>query len=141
MTIDQIQEPTEDDLYLAKMTMDEVGADIEEHGHVAVTDENRTQDPFTAKGSLANALDEALDFSNPNYDPTDETQGEVEGTTQDPQNPKTSETEVKPDDTTMDKAPEVPKSIAVNEKTAKDSLVGALDSVVAMDAVTEVPVR
>ena len=56
----------EDEAYLAtiaaepKMTMDEVGADIEEHGHVPVTPETATQDPFTAKGSLSYALDEAL---------------------------------------------------------------------------------
>jgi hypothetical protein len=56
----------EDEAYLStiaaepKMTMDEVGADIEEHGHVPVTKENMTQDPFTAKGSLANALDNYL---------------------------------------------------------------------------------
>ena len=54
-------ESTNDEMYMAKMTMDEVGADIEAHGHVSVTDENRTQDPFTNKGALANALDEALD--------------------------------------------------------------------------------
>jgi hypothetical protein len=134
------QEPTEDDIYFAKMTMDEVGADIEEHGHIAVTDENRTQDPFTTKGSLANALDEALDYSNPNNDPTNESQGEVEGVTNDPQSPKKSDEEIKPDDTTMDKAPEVPNSLAENEdaKTVKGSLSEALDSAFAMDAVTEV---
>ena len=135
------QKPTEDDIYLAKMTMDEVGADIEQHGHVAVTNENRTQDPFTIKGSLANALDEALDYSNPNYDPTNESQGDVEGITNDPQLPKKSDEEIKPDDTTMDKAPEVPDAITNNKesKTVKDSLSEALDSVFAMDAVTEVP--
>lgn len=53
-------EPTEDDIYLAKMTMDEVGADIEEHGHVAVTRENRTQDPFSAQGSLSEALESVI---------------------------------------------------------------------------------
>lgn len=128
-----VSEPTEDDLYLARMTMDEVGADIEEHGHVAVTDDNRTQDPFTTKGSLANALDEALNYSNPNYDPTNESQGDIEGVTTDPQSPfKSSSEEIKPNDTTMDKAPEVPK-------TVKDSLTEAFDSVFAMDAVTEVP--
>lgn len=40
-----------------KMTMDEVGADIDEHGHIPVTHETATLDPFSAKGSLANALD------------------------------------------------------------------------------------
>lgn len=102
----------EDEAYLAtiaaepKMTMDEVGADIDEHGHVPVTTETATQDPFTAKGSLANALDEAIsaetDFehttltrdkndnldshlTNPTDDFRDETKGEVEGTTSTPQ--------------------------------------------------------
>ncbi len=102
----------EDEAYLSaiaaepKMTMDEVGADIDEHGHVPVTTETATQDPFTAKGSLANALDEAIsaetDFehttltrdkndnldshlTNPTDDFRDETKGEVEGTTSTPQ--------------------------------------------------------
>jgi len=102
----------EDEAYLAtiaaepKMTMDEVGADIEEHGHVPVTPETATQDPFTAKGSLAYALDEALSadtdlektimtrdkndhldshLTNPTDDFRDETKGEVEGTTSTPQ--------------------------------------------------------
>ena len=102
----------EDEAYLAtiatepKMTMDEVGADIEEYGHVPVTPETATQDPFTAKGSLAYALDEALSadtdlektimtrdkndnldshLTNPTDDFRDETKGEVEGTTSTPQ--------------------------------------------------------
>ena len=102
----------EDEAYLAtiaaepKMTMDEVGADIEEHGHVPVTPETATQDPFTAKGSLSYALDEALSadtdlektimtrdkndhldshLTNPTDDFRDETKGEVEGTTSTPQ--------------------------------------------------------
>lgn len=50
-----------DDNYLAKFTADEVGADIETHGHVAVTPENRTQNPFTVKGAVAIALDDALE--------------------------------------------------------------------------------
>ena len=102
----------EDEAYLAtiaaepKMTMDEVGADIEEHGHVPVTPETATQDPFTAKGSLAYALDEALSADtdlektimtrdkndnfdshliNPTDDFRDETKGEVDGTTSTPQ--------------------------------------------------------
>lgn len=40
-----------------KITMDEVGADIDEHGHIPVDRETATIDPFSAKGSLANALD------------------------------------------------------------------------------------
>ena len=66
----------------------------------------------------------------------------MEGVAQDPQNdsPKSSNAEIKPDDTTMDKAPELPESMDNNnEKTTKDSLAEALDSVVTMDAVTEVP--
>ena len=54
-------ESFEDERYLAmlaKPTNDEVGADIETYGHVPVTPETATQDPFTQKGSLANALDE-----------------------------------------------------------------------------------
>lgn len=101
----------QDEAYLAtiaaepKMTMDEVGADIDEHGHVPVTPETATQDPFTAKGSLSYALDEALSadtdlehttmtrdkndhldshLTNPTDDFRDETKGEVEGITDTP---------------------------------------------------------
>ena len=55
-----------DDAYLALMakpTNDEVGADIDVYGHVPVTAETATQDPFTQKGSLANALDEITEPS------------------------------------------------------------------------------
>lgn len=48
---------------MAKPTNDEVGADIETQGHVPVTPENATQDPFTQKGSLANALDDLVESS------------------------------------------------------------------------------
>lgn len=41
-----------------KMVMDEVGADIETKGFVAVTPETATISPFSSKGGLANALDE-----------------------------------------------------------------------------------
>ena len=101
----------QDEAYLAtiaaepKMTMDEVGADIDEHGHVPVTPETATKDPFTAKGSLSYALDEALSadtdlehttmtrdkndhldshLTNPTDDFRDETKGEVEGITDTP---------------------------------------------------------
>lgn len=125
MSIDHFAngEPTEDDLYLAKLTMDEVGADIEECGYVDVTPENATQNPFTAKGSLANALDEAIfDPSAPvpgenipeEKDPRPELEGEIEGT----------ETGNKPDMPTMDRE---------GVKTAKDSLSEALGAI-AMDA-------
>jgi len=139
----------EDEAYLVsiaaepKMTMDEVGADIEEHGHVPVTKENMTQDPFTAKGSLANALDNCLSAdtdlesttmtrdnndSTPDVnlpDPTDdrreESKGEIEGITDTPQNnyvpPPESEPTVQQDE-----------SVHV-----KDSLADALEAI-AMDA-------
>lgn len=57
----------EDETYLQalstepKMTMDEVGADIDEHGHVPVTEKTSTKDPFTAKGAMSYALDELED--------------------------------------------------------------------------------
>ena len=103
-----IGEPSEDDLYLAKLTTDEVG--------------EPTQDPFTAKGQLANALDEAV--FNPDdpvpgenlpeeKDPRGETDGELEGIEQ-------GNT---PDTPTMDTKP----------KSAKDSLAEAFDSVFSMD--------
>lgn len=53
-----------DDAYISLMskpTNDEVGADIETYGHVTVTPENITQDPFTQKGSLSNALDDLIE--------------------------------------------------------------------------------
>lgn len=122
MPIDNLAngEPTEDDIYLAKLTMDEVGADIEEHGHVAVTSENCTQDPFTAKGSLANALDEAVSVPSENIpeekDPSGEGElhGEIEGVE-------------------MGNNPDTPTMDINNSKTTKDSLAAALDAV-AMDA-------
>lgn len=55
-----------DEAYLAsvaKPTQDEVGADIETYGHIPVTPETATQDPFTEKGALANALDEITEPS------------------------------------------------------------------------------
>ncbi|MBO6031736.1 MAG: hypothetical protein J6Q22_09705 [Prevotella sp.] len=75
----------EDEAYLAsviaepKMTMDEVGADIDFHGHVPVTPDNATQDPFTAKGMLATALDESINAEEGEQDFRDETVGEIEG--------------------------------------------------------------
>lgn len=118
MSKDNSLEPTADDIYLAKLTMDEVGADIETEGHVAVTDENRTLDPFTDKGALANALDEALDYSNPNIDPTEL-----------PKDISTEEAIVpKNGDTTMDEAPKKEEA-----KDAKDALSEALEDAVAMD--------
>ena len=151
----------EDDAYLSavaaepKMTMDEVGADIETHGHVPVSPETATQDPFTAKGSLANALDEAIsadtdlestvvtrdDNDEPLKDPTDdfrdETKGEVEGTTDTPQNllqpfpPNEVNGNLKD---TGSLVPTVQQDSAVH---VKDSLAEALNSI-AMDGAEEI---
>ena len=147
----------EDEAYFAaiaaepKMVMDEVGADIEEHGHVPVTAETATQDPFTTKGCLANALDEALEgepnddaidadgakedgglvgyygkdskLLNPTNDFRDETKGDVEGTTDTPQNV------LHPEDTdeeTTNREPTIQQDKAV---MVKDSLAEALDSI------------
>ena len=151
----------EDEAYLSavaaepKMTMDEVGADIETHGHVPVSPETATQDPFTAKGSLANALDEAISADTdlestvvtrdnndePLKDPTDdfrdETKGEVEGTTDTPQNllqpfpPNEVNGNLKD---TASSEPTVQQDSAVH---VKDSLAEALDSI-AMDGAEEI---
>lgn len=108
----------EDEHYLAavlgepKMTMDEVGADIDEHGHIPVTPETATQDPFSTKGSLANALDEL--------------EGEIEGTTDTPQSGL-----IEPDaDGIPPNEPMIQQDSAVS---VKDSLSDALDAIV-MDA-------
>ena len=58
----------EDEAYLAaiaaepKMTMDEVGADIETHGHVPVTPETATKSPSddSTKDALYHALDGSI---------------------------------------------------------------------------------
>lgn len=139
----------EDESYLTtiaaepKMTMDEVGADMEEHGHVPVTPENMTQDPFTAKGSLANALDNCLsadtdlesttmtrdnndhtpdvNLPDPTDDKREEAKGEIEGITDTPQN-----NYVPP--------PESDPTIQQDESVhVKDSLAEALEAI-AMDA-------
>lgn len=108
----------EDEHYLSvvlgepKMTMDEVGADIDEHGHIPVTPETATQDPFSTKGSLANALDEL--------------EGEIEGTTDTPQSGL-----IEPDaDGIPPNEPMIQQDSAVS---VKDSLSDALDAIV-MDA-------
>ena len=140
MSQDQ-KEPNEDDLYLARFTTDEVGADVDTHGHIPVTSETATQDPFTAKGSLANALDEAEDFSNPNNipdeggeAPTGELTGEVEGASipDNVEEPPRSDEAYKPDDATIDEAP-VPQ-----KGDTRTSLVAALDSIT-MDSDEDVP--
>lgn len=153
----------EDEAYLTaisaepKMTMDEVGADIETHGHVPVTPETATQDPFTSKGSLSYALDEALSadtdlgkeppftkhdddrqdsrLNDPTDDFRDETKGEVEGTTDTPQNllhPFPS------NKVNGDLEPMIQQDKSDNSTHVKDSLVEALDSI-AMDANPEAP--
>lgn len=151
----------EDEAYLStiasepKMTMDEVGADIDEHGHVPVTPETATQDPFTAKGSLSYALDEALaddtslehntmtsaqniesdsKLANPTDDFRNETKGEVEGTISTPQGliqPIESNNVGEGDEPTIqqDKAVHV-----------KDSLAEALDPI-AMDGAEEIEAK
>ena len=152
----------EDEAYMTaiaepKMVMDEVGADIDEHGHVAVTAETATQDPFTARGCLSNALDEAIEevnddaidadgknedgglvgyngkdskLQNPVKDFRDETSGEVEGTTDTPQNLLHPEDTQSPDEPKDGKEPTIQMDKAV---TVKDSLSEALDSI-AMDS-------
>lgn len=115
-----IEEPTQDDIYLAKLTMDEVGADIDEHGHVAVTSENATQDPFTVKGGLSNALDDIVLESyktNPNLDIRNETDGEIEGVTQDPQK----------EDAEGSRAADL-YSVAMDAKVADSSSIGDADT-------------
>ena len=151
----------EDEAYLStiasepKITMDEVGADIDEHGHVPVTPETATQDPFTAKGALSYALDEALaedkslehntmtsaqniesdsKLANPTDDFRNETKGEVEGTNSTPQGliqPLESNNVGEGNEPTIqqDKAVHV-----------KDSLADALDSI-AMDGAEEIEAK
>ena len=57
----KVTDGSHNDSYHAKFTADEVGADIETHGHIAVTPETATQNPFTVKGAVAIALDDALE--------------------------------------------------------------------------------
>ncbi len=152
----------EDEAYLAtiaaepKMTMDEVGADIETHGHVPVTPETATKPPSddSTKDALYNALDGSItadrDFnddipftkdqrndqdarlSDPTDDSRDETKGDVEGTTDTPQNllHKFPSNKVN-GDLDEDLKPTVQQDSAVQ---VKDSLAEALDSI-AMDTI------
>ena len=151
----------EDEAYLAtiaaepKMTMDEVGADIEEHGHVPVTPETATQDPFTAKGSLSYALDEALSadtdlektimtrdkndhldshLTNPTDDFRDETKGEVEGTTSTPQGL------IQPVESNKVGEGLEPTIQQDNAVQVKDSLAEALDAIT-MDGAEEIEAK
>ena len=152
----------EDEAYLAtiaaepKMTMDEVGADIETHGHVPVTPETATKPPSddSTKDALYHALDGSItadrDFnddipftkdqrndqdarlSDPTDDSRDETKGEVEGTTDTPQNllHKFPSNKVN-GDLDEDLKPTVQQDSAVQ---VKDSLAEALDAI-AMDTI------
>ena len=152
----------EDEAYLAtiavepKMTMDEVGADIETHGHVPVTSETATKPPSddSTKDALYHALDGSItadrDFnddipftkdqrndqdarlSDPTDDSRDETKGEVEGTTDTPQNllHKFPSNKVN-GDLDEDLKPTVQQDSAVQ---VKDSLAEALDAI-AMDTI------
>lgn len=152
----------EDEAYLAtiaaepKMTMDEVGADIETHGHVPVTPETATKSHSddSTKDALYHALDGSItadrDFnddipftkdqrndqdamlSDPTDDSRDETKGEVEGTTDTPQNllHKFQSNKVN-GDLDEDLKPTVQQDSAVQ---VKDSLAEALDAI-AMDTI------
>lgn len=128
----------EDEAYLnvigaePKMTMDEVGADIDEHGHVPVTPETATQDPFSAKGSLSYAFDEVL--ANPTDDFRDETKGEVEGTNDTPQGL------IQP--TESNKEGGVSEPIVQQDKAiqVKDTLAEALDAIT-MDGAEEIEAK
>lgn len=151
----------EDEAYLAtvaadpKMTMDEVGADMGERGFVPVTPETATQDPFSAKGSLANALDEAISndddveyttmtsdksdstdsrLKNPADDFRDETKGEVEGATSTPQGLIQP---VEPNGADEGWGPTIQQDKAV---CVKDSLSEALDSIT-MDGAEEIEAK
>ena len=121
-----------------KMTMDEVGADIGEHGFVPVTPETATQDPFSAKGSLANALDEDVlgeeSVEHTKDDLRDETNGEVEGTTSTPQGL------IQPVET--NKADEGAEPTIQQDKAVcvKDSLSEALDAIT-MDGAEEIDAK
>ena len=128
----------EDEAYLnvigaePKMTMDEVGADIDEHGHIPVTPETATQDPFSAKGSLSYAFDEVL--ANPTDDFRDETKGEVEGTNDTPQGL------IQP--TESNNGGGVSEPIVQQDKAVqvKDTLAEALDAIT-MDGAEEIEAK
>ena len=118
-----------------KMTMDEVGADIGERGFVPVTPETATQDPFSAKGSLANALDEDVlgeeSVEHTKDDLRDETKGEVEGTTSTPQGL------IQPVETNKVDEGQEPTIQQDKAVCVKDSLSEALDAIT-MDGAEEI---
>ena len=134
----------EDEAYLAtvavepKMTMDEVGADIDEHGHIPVNHEPATIDPFSAKGALAYALDEDVSseeaVEHATDDSRDETKGEVEGTTSTPQG-LIQTVELNKVDEGLEPTIQQDKAVCV-----KDSLAGALDAVT-MDGAEEIEAK
>ena len=151
----------EDEAYLStiasepKMTMDEVGADINEHGHVPVTKETATQDPFTAKGALSYVLEEsvAMDndseneampieeaknqdskLANPTDDFREETKGEVEGTTDTPQGL------LQPVESNKEREGMEPTIQQDCAASVRDSLSEALDSIT-MDGAEEIEAK
>lgn len=121
-----------------KMTMDEVGADMGERGFVPVTPETATQDPFSAKGSLANALDEEVPseehVEHTKDDLRDETKGEVEGTTSTPQG-LIQPVETNKADEGLEPTIQQDKAVCV-----KDSLSEALDAIT-MDGADEIEAK
>ena len=134
----------EDEAYLAtvavepKMTMDEVGADIDEHGHIPVNHETATIDPSSAKGSLAYAIDEDISseeaVEHATDDSRDETKGEVEGTTSTPQG-LIQTVELNKVDEGLEPTIQQDKAVCV-----KDSLSEALDSIT-MDGAEEIEAK
>ena len=121
-----------------KMTMDEVGVDIGERGFVPVTPETATQDPFSAKGSLANALDEAVPseeyVEHTKDDLRDETNGEVEGTT------STHQGLIQPVETNKVDEGQEPTIQQDKAVCVKDSLSEALDAIT-MDGAEEIDAK
>lgn len=115
-----------------KMTMDEVGADIDSHGHVSVTPETATLAPFSQKGSLANALDEAI--SNPSDDFRDETKGELEGVT------TTSQSGLSQEDTDEEEEQIEPMVQQDKAVEVKGYLAEALDAIT-MDGAEEIEAK
>lgn len=121
-----------DDNYLAKFTADEVGADIETHGHVAVTPETATQDPFTQKGSLANALDGLLESSEADTLPEAITQTHTVNHNPELREVATGELTGETEGVEMGESKMVGEDEAVS---VKDSLAAAFDEAFAMDGV------
>ena len=121
-----------------KMTMDEVGADMGECGFAPVTPETATQDPFSAKGSLANDLDEEVPseehVEHTKDDLRDETKGEVDGTTSTPQ------CLIQPVETNKSDEGAEPTIQQDKAVCVKDSLSEALDAIT-MDGAEEIEAK